>query len=124
MSRINMSNIPNQQISGLSSEFLDWVSNESGSRYVEESSSEFYNELNQIENFEEVNEDVLKILNESEKSVIPFSTEKQNKCHVGKFKNDRIVKWVDDAVQQLDNGAEWNQNSMLEGEGGECNHGL
>ena len=82
-----MSNIPNHEISGLSTECLDWVSDESAFRYVEELTSDFRRELNQIEEFEEVNDDVLKILNEAEKSVIPSSTQKQNKSHVDKFKN-------------------------------------
>ena len=46
---LNYDNIPDRQISGLDSDELNWVSLESGTRYIKELSCDFLNYLNQEE---------------------------------------------------------------------------
>ena len=83
MSLLNLINVPNNEISGLSEEMLTWVTSESGDRYITELTKSFEDELNQIEVYEDLNEETLTILREAEtyvsKAEFPQSTQKQTK---------------------------------------------
>ena len=86
MSLINLSNIPNNAICGLSDEMLECVTAESGDRYVEELSTSFAREIENLEIYEDVDDDMLKVLREAESKVIPTSTKTQTESHIKRFK--------------------------------------
>ena len=65
MSLINMANIPNNQISGESDEMLQWLESESMERYVSELSRSFREELEEIEVYEDVDEEILQTIREA-----------------------------------------------------------
>ena len=68
---LNMNNIPEQQISGLDSNVLDWVSFQSSERCVNEISPEFLNYLNREEDpmtIEELTTEIIAEMNATEKN--------------------------------------------------------
>ncbi|PAA54390.1 hypothetical protein BOX15_Mlig013140g1 [Macrostomum lignano] len=73
---LNYANLPDQLISGLSTEELHWVSSESATRYVEELSGEFARQLD-AEEIQDLSEDALEELKEIEREGIPKSSERQ-----------------------------------------------
>lgn len=91
-SLLNLENIPNGEISGISTECLDWVTDESNERFITELSASFAKDLEKIEAFENVGEDVLTMLKTAESSSVPMSTQKQTKNHVKKFKSFLMEK--------------------------------
>ena len=56
---INYDNIPGSMISGLNDESLEWICSESGERYISELSASFAKELDQMEVFDDVDDDIL-----------------------------------------------------------------
>lgn len=89
---LNLRNIPNGEISGLSSEVLEWVTSESGDRYVEELSHGFLTYLNSEDDLSEVPQDVMDELNEIEKEGIPHSSMRQMTENVKRFSDFLIGK--------------------------------
>ena len=84
-----MNNIPEQQISGLDSNVLDWVSFQSSERCVNEISPEFLNYLNREEDpmtIEELTTEIIAEMNATEKESIPASTLKQMNETADRFK--------------------------------------
>ena len=87
---INMDNVPNQQISGLSSDELEWVSEESGSRYITELSDEFLNYLNGEEEeltVNEISEEIQKEMDALEMEGTPQSTIRQTNDNINRLKS-------------------------------------
>ena len=65
---LNLRNIPNQMISGLSGDMLEFVSNESNERFVVELEKKFIDELRALDDIPAIsNEDLLE-LNSLERS--------------------------------------------------------
>ena len=92
MSLLNLTNVPNEQISGLSDEMLNFVSKESGERYIWELGDQFFEELQETETLPGLSAIELNELAKLEKSNIPKSTNDQTKRHVEsyrKFLEDR-----------------------------------
>lgn len=86
MSLLNLVNVPNQQISGLNDEMLNFVSKESGDRYVLELSDQFFEELQETDTLPVLSATELDELTKLEKSNIPKSTLDQTKRHVESFR--------------------------------------
>lgn len=88
MSLLNFDNIPGGEISGLDSEMLDWVSNESGYRNLWELTSSCMEMLNDVEISEpELSDDVILELDLLEKAAVPNSSLKQMETTMKRFKN-------------------------------------
>lgn len=86
MALLNLANVPGNEISGLSTEILDFITKESENRYLLELSNNFQNELNNLEkDFPMLTPDQLEELNQIEKSSIPAGTGAQTQRHVSKF---------------------------------------
>lgn len=86
-SLINMSNIPGEIISGLSTEDLHFVTSESSTRFVKELDDAFLSELNEIsKDLPTLTNEQLEELNRIEADAVPKSTDKQTKQHVNRFK--------------------------------------
>lgn len=85
MSLLNMQNIPNQQISGLSDYELKWVTKESDERFVKELSNGFLSYLNDEEN-EDIPDELLAKLEKIETDSIPNSTQKQMDNTIRRFR--------------------------------------
>ena len=101
MSLINLANVPNNQISGLTDEMLNWVTNESGERYITELTKSFEDKLNEIEVYEDVDEETLKTLREAESKIVPQSTQKQTKNHIKRFKEFLLMKNLSDKIETV-----------------------
>jgi len=81
---LNLANIPGGEISGLGSEELEWITEESGVRFLSELSNGFMSYLNSEEDVD-IAEDVLKELDDLEKNGIPQSSRKQMESVVNRF---------------------------------------
>lgn len=87
---LNLANIPNNEISGLGTNDLEWVTAESNCRYVQEISDDFIRYLNDEEDdlsVEEVSEEMKKQMDSLELEGIPPSTLKQTNDNVTRFVN-------------------------------------
>ena len=85
---INLENVPNQMISGLDDDVVNWVCEQSNNRFIEELSSTFANTLQEQE--DEgcgfiLSTDIEDELNEIEKASVPFSTKQQMVTHCKKI---------------------------------------
>ena len=105
---LNLNNIPNQQISGLNDDELKWVTHETNSRYVIELDSNLFNDL--IEDFEQANKnedgfknlenDIIREMDEAEEDGIPNSTKFSTSQHVGKFKSFLASKGLSENIEK------------------------
>lgn len=86
MSLMNFENIPNQQIQGLNDNELQWVTQESGERFLTELSDSFLSYLNGEEN-ENISKAVIEELERIENDSIPRSTQKQMENTTRRLKN-------------------------------------
>lgn len=87
MSLLDMLNIPNGTITGLSTEELNWVTEESSERYLEEISDDFIRALSEIEIPEtELTEDIIAELDQLEKDSTAKSSQKQMESAVKRFR--------------------------------------
>ena len=86
MSLLNLVNVPNEMISGLNDEMLDFVSRESGDRCVLELSDQFRKELQETDSLPVLSAAELDELVELEKSNVPKSTSDQTRRHVESFR--------------------------------------
>jgi len=84
---MNYENIPGNMISGLSDEVLQWVTSESGDRYLTELSYTFTEEIEKMEVFEDIDDDILNALKKAESEITPKSTKQQTDYHIKKFKD-------------------------------------
>jgi hypothetical protein len=88
MALINLNNVPGHQISGMDSEMLDWVTNESGTRELFELGPEFINLLNNEEiSLIDLSQDFVEELHILEKSSIPESSQKQTDVAIKRFQD-------------------------------------
>ena len=83
MSLLNLINVPNGEISGLDSETLDFVTQESNDRYVSEIDSTIF----EGEPIPDLSPDLEEYLQRLEKEFIPKSTSSQNKRTVERFRS-------------------------------------
>lgn len=97
---MNFENIPGNLISGLSDELLEWVSIESGDRYITELSSSFAEELEQMEVFDDVDDDILNAIKVAESEVTPSNTKKQTDYHVKNFKEFLLRKQLSANIEK------------------------
>jgi len=77
---LNLNNVPVNEISGSSTEELDWITNENNERYLYELSAVFVENLNNLQDYsmdiiEEIDRDYLRIL---EEEALPKSTKEKN----------------------------------------------
>ena len=87
MSLLNLNNIPENEISGLSDEMLEWVTTESGERYITELSKSFQEDLKNMEvYYEDVDDEILQVITNTEAAATPTSTKIQTERHVKRFK--------------------------------------
>ena len=86
---LNFDNVPNNMISGLDTDELNWVTMESGERELIELSGSFLDMLNEIEQSEEISEElsaeIVKDLDILEQENIPRSCVKQMDASVKRF---------------------------------------
>ena len=90
MSLINFENIPGNQFSGLSDDILQFVTDESGDRFITELTDEFRNELDNFDNlhdYQSLDGDQLNLLEKLEMEAIPPGTNNQTKRHTEMFRN-------------------------------------
>ena len=85
-SLIDLSNIPEGQISGLDTETLNWVTEQSSERFISELSDGFLNFLNEEETSERVDEEILNELDELEKENTPRSSLQQTTANISRFR--------------------------------------
>lgn len=88
MALLNLTNIPGEMISGASDEMLEWLSVQSGERFVSEISNEFLTMLNQDDNDipPDIDQEIDEKLKALEEEAIPQSTEAQTRRYVEKFR--------------------------------------
>lgn len=99
-----MQNIPDQTISGLNSEELSWVSDESVDRLIKELDPEIFKDVEYFtENCEysKLTREIEAELDEAEKSAVPKSTFGQTKIHIKKFKNFLIEKGLSPNIETM-----------------------
>ena len=91
---LNLQNIPQQEITGLSDDELQWITNESNSRYVVELDPEFFREItedntnictNNEDEFKDLEDEIKREMDEAEEEGIPTSTKFSTTQHVKKF---------------------------------------
>jgi len=99
MSLLNLGNVPNNEICGLSDEMLNWVTTESCDRYITELTKGFQEELENMEVYEDLDDETLKMLREVESKVIPQSTQKQTRNHIKRFKEFLVQKKLSDKIE-------------------------
>ena len=93
MSLLNLQNVPNNMISGIDSETLEWVTKESNKRSIFEWSDEFLKYLNDEEILEsDIPEEVAEELDMLEKESIPQSSATQMKNAAKRFSNFLLEK--------------------------------
>jgi len=85
---LHLQNIPNQMLSGVSGEALEFINRESSDRYLLELDNNFLSNLNDLCNeLPKLTKEQLEELDNIEQSSIPKSTSSQTKQHITKFKN-------------------------------------
>ena len=82
---LNLSNLPGEIVSGLSTDELAWVSSESSSRYLEELSEEFARRL-QCEEIPDISDDAVNELIQLERDGMPKSSVRQMEDNTARFK--------------------------------------
>jgi len=88
MALLDMANIPEQTISGVSDELLEWLQVQSGTRFVSEISNDFLSMLNENDTNipPDIEREIDVKLKNLEEEAIPRSTEAQTRRYVDKFK--------------------------------------
>ena len=86
MSLLNLNNVPNNMLSGIDSETLEWLTKESNERSIFEWSDEFLDYLNGEEMLEkDISEEIVKELDSLEKESIPKSSAAQKQNSASRF---------------------------------------
>ena len=102
---LNLSNVPNAQISGLSDEELSWVTSESNSRFVVELDAKLFEELGAVDlkdmEFNDLEPDIIKEMDEAEEANIPESTKFSTSQHVSKFKSFLSAKGLSENIETM-----------------------
>ena len=83
---IDLSNIPEGQVSDLDSETLTWVTEQSSEQFLSELSDGFLNFLNEEETSERVDEEILNELDELEKENTPRPSLQQTTANISIFR--------------------------------------
>ena len=92
-SMLNLENVPGNEISGNSTEELDWITRESNDRYLYELSAAFVESLDNLEDFSiDINEEIDRDLKILEGEALPKSTKEQMLRYFKKFKDFLISK--------------------------------
>ena len=97
---LNLANIPGEEISGLGTDELSWVSEESGSRFLNELSDDFLKYLNNEED-DTISNEVLEELDKIERSGIPQSSLKQMESTVKRFTNFLSSKNLSSDIKEV-----------------------
>lgn len=103
MSLLNLENVPGNMVSGLGTDELEWVTTESSDRFVLELDPDFLKEMNSEDDTEwgMLESDIIKEMDEAEKSAIPMSTKFNTKQHVAKFKNFLSSKGLSIQIENM-----------------------
>lgn len=88
-------------ISGMSDELLKWITDESGERYIKELSSSFKKEIQEMEVFDDVDDEILNTIKLAESEAIPNSTKNQTEYHVKKFKDFLLQKKLSTNIEKI-----------------------
>ena len=85
---LNWSNVPTEDLGGVSTELLDFITNESDERYLHELDSQFLTaNLGEFDNIPNITIEDIENLNKLEKESIPSSTATQTRRHVNLFRD-------------------------------------
>ena len=102
---INMDNIPNKMVSGVSDEELNWISKESCDRFLIELGEDFLSEYgspeSNMEKFQDLNDQIIKQLDNAEKSSIPKSSAFSTQQWTSKFKQFLKSKNLSDDIENM-----------------------
>ena len=106
---LNLSNVPNQQISGLNDDELQWVTDESNERYVLELDTAMFDELMEDyknadgdeEEYKDLEDEITKEMDEAEEEGIPTSTKFSTNQHVAKFKSFLSAKGLSENIEKM-----------------------
>ena len=106
---INLTNLPNQQVSGLNEEELKWVTNQSSDRYVVELDPTMFNELledytnadQEEEEYKDLDDEVMREMDQAELEGIPTSTKFGTMQHVSKFKSFLLSKGLSQDIEEM-----------------------
>ena len=106
---INLTNLPNQQVSGLNEEELKWVTNQSIDRYVVELDPTMFNELledytnadQEEEEYKDLDDEVMREMDQAELEGIPSSTKFGTMQHVSKFKSFLLSKGLSQDIEEM-----------------------
>ena len=104
MALLDMSNIPNQMISGLSSDELQWITEESCDRMIKELDPDIFKDIDEFvsENeYAELPEEIISELSDAEKSATPKGTQNQTNAHVRKFKTFLKDKGLSEDIEVM-----------------------
>ena len=75
---INFKNVPNEMVSRVSDEELEWITRESNSRFLSELSDDFLSEFNfpesLLDEYADLEDKIVEEMNDAEKANIPNST--------------------------------------------------
>ena len=90
---LNLNNVPGNEISGSSTEELDWITNESNERYLYELSAAFVENLNNLEDYSmDINEEIDRDLRILEEEALPKSTKEHMVRYSYKLKKFLLSK--------------------------------
>ena len=102
---MNFKNLPNEMVSGVSDEELEWIAKESNDRYLLELSDDFLNEFSSpeslLEEYSDLEDRITTEMNDAEKANIPNSTAFSTKQWVGKFKNFLNMKNLSENIETM-----------------------
>lgn len=104
MALLDMSNIPNEMISGLSSDELQWITEESCDRMIKELDPDIFKDIDEFvsENeYAELPEEIISELSDAEKSATPKGTQYQTNAHVRKFKTFLKDKGLSEDIEVM-----------------------
>lgn len=100
---LNLSNFPNNEVCGLSTDELNWAAEQSSERFLNELSNGFLSDLAHIDNeqFPELNEVIENELQRIEEEGIPDSSKAQMKRTVERFKTFLKNNNLDDNIERV-----------------------
>ena len=101
---INIQNILNQTITGLNSEELSWVTEESFDRLIKELDPGIFEEVENwtvSRKYSTLTHEIQEELDEAEKSAVPKSTFGETKAHVKKLKHFLIEKGLSPNIETM-----------------------
>lgn len=101
---LDLSNVPGGMISGMDTETLNWVTEESNTRYLQELDPKWIDEMlegNNLEHFNDLSKEIEEEINAAERRSTPVSTKKQTEMYVRRFREFLSANVLSTAIETL-----------------------